>query len=117
MFDTGSHFFSCQARARSMHWNEEVQLLYEEMRCVLTLLEWQASWWFGQAGKESWVSPTHAEGLQAYGHRQASVQQALLASFKVKWCQVNECISAGKGMSDAEADAQDVDIDSDDKTV
>lgn len=107
----------CRARARSMRWNEEVLLLREEMRRVLTFLEWRASWWVGQAGRESLVSPAHAEGLQAYGHRQASVQRALLVSFKSKWCQVNEYISSGKGMSDAEADAQDVDIDSDNETA
>ncbi|KAG1871548.1 hypothetical protein F4604DRAFT_1881169 [Suillus subluteus] len=38
----------CKAWARAHWWEEEVQLLCEEMRCVLAFLEWQAGWWDAQ---------------------------------------------------------------------
>ncbi|KAG1814844.1 hypothetical protein EV424DRAFT_1473281 [Suillus variegatus] len=38
------HVEWCKARARAHRWEEEVQLLCEEMRHVLSFFEWQARW-------------------------------------------------------------------------
>ncbi|KAG2336247.1 hypothetical protein BDR05DRAFT_978823 [Suillus weaverae] len=35
----------CKARARMMHWKEEIELLEEEMHQVLQFLQWHALWW------------------------------------------------------------------------
>jgi hypothetical protein len=47
----------CKARARAMHWSEEVELLQEEMRRVLQFFGWQATWWDSQR-EHRFIEPT-----------------------------------------------------------
>ncbi|KAJ3832835.1 hypothetical protein F5878DRAFT_547568, partial [Lentinula raphanica] len=54
-------------------WNEEVQLIQEEKRRYLEMLEWQAKWWEGHANVPQF-SGSHAEGVAAYANYQASIK-------------------------------------------
>lgn len=75
----------CRARARAHRWEEEVQLLHEEMRRVLAFFEWQAVWWDLQGSRRTFGSPEAAEGAVAYAHRQASLRRSLASHFRSLW--------------------------------
>ncbi|KAJ7271751.1 hypothetical protein C8J57DRAFT_1226330 [Mycena rebaudengoi] len=45
-----------KARARSLQWSEEVDLLEEEMRRITQFLFWHASWWEGQRDRRAEVN-------------------------------------------------------------
>ncbi len=62
-----------------------MQLVTEEMRRVLAFLEWKASWWDRQGEVQLNVSCDILEGTRAYAAKQAHVNRALAASFKVRW--------------------------------
>ncbi|KAH9913407.1 uncharacterized protein B0H18DRAFT_960370 [Fomitopsis serialis] len=85
----------CKARARAMRWDEECQLLSEEMRRVLAFFKWHIQWWLHHAGRQVWEAPVgntteHAEGRRAYARRQADVRQALHDYCVGAWCSVPE---------------------------
>ncbi|KAG0708157.1 hypothetical protein DFH29DRAFT_979482 [Suillus ampliporus] len=68
----------CKARARAMHWAEEVELLKEEMRRILQFLEWDAQHW-DERGLENTLEDAgedEREGRMAYAKRQASLRHA-----------------------------------------
>ncbi|KAG1809885.1 uncharacterized protein HD556DRAFT_1428132 [Suillus plorans] len=75
----------CKARAQAHQWDEEVQLLREEMRHVLAFLEWQAGWWEAQGSQCQFVSHAFTEGAVAYAHHQAMLRQRMSARFKSLW--------------------------------
>lgn len=78
----------CKARARAMRWEEEVELLKEEQRRIVTFFEWQAHWWSSQRQRrdsESLDDPGLREGLAAYAERQSSLRRALSAHFQNLW--------------------------------
>jgi len=62
-----------------------VQLVAEEMQCVLAFLEWKAHWWDRQGEAQLNVSHDILEGARAYAAKQAHVNRALAASFGVRW--------------------------------
>lgn len=35
----------CKAQARANRWAKEVELVQDEMRCVLAFFEWHTGWW------------------------------------------------------------------------
>lgn len=74
-----------RSKARAERWGEEIQLLEEEMRRVITYLEWMASWWREQGSR--WVSQPAAleRGLKVYAERQARVYEGLACRFAVLW--------------------------------
>ncbi|KAG1726203.1 hypothetical protein EDB19DRAFT_1914716 [Suillus lakei] len=79
------HVEWCRARARAHQWEEEVQLLHEEMRHVLAFFKWQAVWWDVQGSRHTFGSPEIAEGAVTYAHRQASLQWSLAIHFRSIW--------------------------------
>lgn len=64
----------CKARARANRWAEEVVLLQEEMRRVITYFDWHAKWWDEHAVSRSNFAVTENEALVAYASRQANIQ-------------------------------------------
>ncbi|KAK7049202.1 hypothetical protein VNI00_005803 [Paramarasmius palmivorus] len=54
-----------KARARDLHWKEELLLLKEEMRCTLATLEYEAQEWLSRVAPEDLKGPL-GEGLTAY---------------------------------------------------
>jgi hypothetical protein len=77
----------CKSRARAMRFTEEVELLEEEMACVLRFFEWQEDWWQKKGQCEGWetLTPMRAEGLRGYAERQAALRQALHVNFSQMW--------------------------------
>jgi hypothetical protein len=67
------HIAWCKSRARAMHFTEEVELLQEEMTCVLRFLEWQECWWQTKGQCEGWdtIPSSRTKALQGYAERQA----------------------------------------------
>lgn len=74
-----------KSKARADRWNEEVHLVKEEMRRVLTFLEWKAVWWTKEGGRDLDVRPDIADGIRAYAAKQASINRKLAHSFKMRW--------------------------------
>ncbi|KAG1793052.1 uncharacterized protein HD556DRAFT_1215633, partial [Suillus plorans] len=75
----------CKARACAMRWAEEVELLHEEMRCVLKFFEWQANWWVEQGDRRTEVDVECVEGIRAYATKQASIRRAFIDHFQTLW--------------------------------
>ncbi|KAG1781169.1 hypothetical protein EV702DRAFT_1177489 [Suillus placidus] len=67
----GVHVEWCKSHARALHWAEEVELLQEEMHCVLQFLEWQADWWTARHD-----TATHNEAA-----RQANICRCMAGHF------------------------------------
>jgi hypothetical protein len=72
-----------------MRWQEEVELLQEEMRRILAFLLRQANWWQMQGLRMAGILDAAAqEGAMAYAQRQASLRLALHSQFQKEWEQV-----------------------------
>lgn len=74
-----------RARARKHRWTEEVALLREEMRRVLRFLQWRSEWWRLRVTAWEGLDPLVAEGLRAYGFRQAALHDQIAAVFQGHW--------------------------------
>ena len=61
-----------KAKARRDRWDEEWQLVQEEMRRVIAYLEWRASWWHKQGRRCKVDDEGIMLGLRAYADRQAA---------------------------------------------
>ncbi|KAJ7884955.1 hypothetical protein B0H13DRAFT_2235322 [Mycena leptocephala] len=75
-----------KAKARKERWEEEVELLREEMKHVLRFLRWRALWWETRRGirRES-VGADIRGGLEAYAARQAAAARAIARRFRAAW--------------------------------
>ncbi|KAL0958885.1 hypothetical protein HGRIS_014201 [Hohenbuehelia grisea] len=71
--------------ARALRWKEEVRRVKEEMRCVRRSLEKREQRWLSQARGWEGLGVADAEGIRAYGHRQASVNRRLREYFTELW--------------------------------
>jgi hypothetical protein len=81
-----------------MRWSEEVELLSEEMCCVLAFLLWEADWWKGKAfGRELLMISVELEGAIAYAERQAAFRIELCEHFKHLWHFIPHYIALGCG--------------------
>jgi hypothetical protein len=67
------------------------------MQHVLAFLEWKAGWWDRQGEVQLNVSCDVLEGAHAYAAKQAHVNRALAASFKVHWRAERGYYSTGGG--------------------
>ncbi|KAJ7847056.1 hypothetical protein B0H13DRAFT_2362609 [Mycena leptocephala] len=75
-----------KAKARKERWEEEVELLREEMKRVLRFLRWRALWWEGRRGaRREGVTPALRAGLEAYAARQAALARQVARRFKTAW--------------------------------
>ncbi|KAF8170461.1 hypothetical protein K438DRAFT_1729650 [Mycena galopus ATCC 62051] len=74
-----------RAKARKTRWEEEVQLLEEEMRRTLRYLEWQASWWETRQDARPQASSDLRAALRAYALKQAWLHRRLRDFFKSQW--------------------------------
>jgi hypothetical protein len=72
--------------ARSKRWEEEVELLKEEMRRTLEFFKWKSTLWSSKELKiDPSLSPALREGLIAYALRQAAVFTSLHDHFSSLW--------------------------------
>ncbi|KAJ6448675.1 hypothetical protein C8R47DRAFT_1084955 [Mycena vitilis] len=67
-----------KAKARKNRWEEEVQLIREEMKRVLRFLRWRAAWWERRRS-------TAGSDAYAYAARQAAAVRKMARSFKREW--------------------------------
>ncbi|KAK7015175.1 hypothetical protein VNI00_019169 [Paramarasmius palmivorus] len=70
--------------ARLCRWQEEVQILTEEMTRTIKSLLWTAAQWEKRASTPAFQG-SHAEGASAYAYRQASMYRKLAGSFASLW--------------------------------
>lgn len=84
-FSTSMRTEWAQSRARAERWEEEEQLLLEEMRRVIAYFKWRAEWWREQAGRRGDVSSSLARGLTAYAEKQARVFEDLATRCGARW--------------------------------
>jgi hypothetical protein len=74
-----------QARARAARWAEEVMLLVEEMRRVLSYMMWRKEWWQKQGELREETRQDVKEGLKAYAMRQGLIVKQLADKFAGQW--------------------------------
>lgn len=60
-------------------------LLVEEMRRVITFLDWKSAWWTIQGVARPGLPPDIADGLIAYTAKQAHLNRSLAAAFATQW--------------------------------
>ncbi|PBK66639.1 hypothetical protein ARMSODRAFT_1021087 [Armillaria solidipes] len=108
----------CRSHARSKRSQEEVLLLQEEMRCVLSFLGWKAHWWWERHSlREVRCDEGLRESLHAYAFQQRDLQLTLKSSFQSLWLDplqeveihLNANTSTNKGVNEGEADDDDND--------
>ncbi|KIK74742.1 hypothetical protein PAXRUDRAFT_174820 [Paxillus rubicundulus Ve08.2h10] len=76
----------CKARVRVHHWEEEVDILFEEKQHTLQFLHWHVGWWSRKVGAAVIGDSKLSEGLQAYAQCQATLHLELARSFEHIWC-------------------------------
>lgn len=74
-----------KGRARVLLWEEEIQLLCEEMRRVLVFMLWKRDWWLERADLRADARVDIRSGLKAYAARQAAVFGGLALQFATLW--------------------------------
>ena len=75
-----------QCMARADRWEEEVDLLQEEMRRAVHFLEWRSGDWLAKVdSRVDAVTPTVHSGLSAYAKKQSSVFHHLAVRFCQRW--------------------------------
>ena len=72
--------------ARLERWAEELELLQEEMRRVVTFLDWKSVDWLGKVDTRAGdVASDIQSGLHAYAQKQAAIFHNLAMSFTKLW--------------------------------
>lgn len=74
-----------KTRARKLRWDEEYQLVQEEMRRTIVYLRWKAEWWRGQVDARADAEAHLLSGLNAYAHKQAAMLDRLATRFCCSW--------------------------------
>ncbi|KAG6823090.1 hypothetical protein H0H92_011430 [Tricholoma furcatifolium] len=77
-----------KAKARLSRWEEEVELVQEEMRRVVVYLGWQAARWRLLGRNAKFLDDTHHSGLVGYAERQADMYDQLAESSASCWLPV-----------------------------
>ena len=109
-----------KARARVLRYQEELQLLSEEMRRSIAYCNHEALSWLNKAEQliNMQMPPAMVEALTAYALERARQEQALSTQWDSKWEAVRKRASQVLESAEStnhEADAADADIDSDDE--
>jgi len=74
-----------------MHqWEEEVQLVVEEMRRILCYMDWRSHYWRSLVSKREVLDATVNEGIAAYAEKQAYIAQMMAHRFSQRWLSVLE---------------------------
>ncbi|KAF4568154.1 hypothetical protein EYR36_010163 [Pleurotus pulmonarius] len=85
-FDETMRIEWSKSRARLQRWDEEVELVIEEMRRVLVFLDWKKGWWYEQGALRAGSAPPAVlSGLIAYAAKQAWLLGALLQDSVERW--------------------------------
>lgn len=74
-----------KSRARMMRWQEEFQLIQEEMRRVVVWYEWKAGWWERKASERIEGESEILSGVVAYSHKQAYILRTMAQRCAETW--------------------------------
>ena len=89
----------CKSQERAKRWEEEVELVVEEMRRTLATFEWNAQKWetlvTSPPPDYSTLDADTVAGITAYAHKQAATQREMIRSFFNHWYQVLKDRSLG----------------------
>ncbi|KAM6489975.1 hypothetical protein JOM56_014554 [Amanita muscaria] len=69
----------------ALRWEEEFEILQEEMRRVLAWFDWRASWWETQARLTKEGTPEVLHGISAYAFKQLDLVQCMAARCAASW--------------------------------
>jgi hypothetical protein len=72
------------SKARAERWTEEVDLVVEEMRRVITFLIDKANWWLTQARARG-IGGDIGDGIEAYAMKQSHIMKTMARRFGEKW--------------------------------
>jgi hypothetical protein len=89
LISSALHLEWTKARARRNRWDEEIQLLHEEMRRTIQFLQRQSQCWEERATQRVCERAEENEGLVAYAQRQAVVRWSMAHSFITWWRDVD----------------------------
>ena len=85
VFDEGLRVEWSKSQARKMRWNEEVQIIQEEMRRTIVYYEWKQQWWLKQNHEPATTEDTIQHGISAYSQKQAHYCKCMAESFAKAW--------------------------------
>ena len=68
-----------------MQWEEEVQIIQEEMRRTIIYYEWKKQWWLKQNPQPTTSEDTIQHGISAYSQKQAHYCECMAQSFAMAW--------------------------------
>jgi hypothetical protein len=77
-----------QTRARMCRWDEELLIIQEEMRRVLSFYEWRSAWWLEQANRRIALESSIQSGVVAYAHKQSALCLRMAARCAEYWLPV-----------------------------
>ena len=84
VFDEGLRVEWSKSQARKVRWEEEVEIILEEMRRSVVYYEWKEQWWLKQNARQA--SDNHIQhGIAAYSHKQAYYCKCLAEGFAMAW--------------------------------
>jgi hypothetical protein len=85
VFDEGLRVEWSKSQARKMRWEEEVQIIQEEMRRTIVYYEWKQQWWLKQNPQPTTGEDTIRHGISAYSQKQAHYCKCMAESFAMAW--------------------------------
>ena len=74
-----------KTRARKTRWTEELLILQEEMRRVISFQEWKAAWWREQASVRNQGDASILSGVAGYANKQAAICERLAVKCALHW--------------------------------
>ena len=75
--------------------DDQVQVLLEEMRRVVSFHARKAEWWEDQSGRTFLEQPQYLEGADAYAYRQASIRRLMASHCLHSWRFVTSYVALG----------------------
>ena len=85
VFDEGLRVEWSKSQARKMRWEEEVQIIQEEMRRTIVYYEWKQQWWLEKNTQETNSEDMIHHGITAYSKKQAHYCMCMAESFAIAW--------------------------------
>ena len=85
VFDEGLRVEWSKSQARKMRWEEEVQIIQEEMRRTIVYYEWKQQWWLDRNPQPTTDEDTIQQGISAYSQKQAYYCRCMAESFAMAW--------------------------------
>ena len=85
VFDEGMRIEWSKSQARKKRWEEEVEMIQEEMRRTIVYYEWKELWWIQQIDQQTTHEHSIQHGIAAYAQKQAYYCKCLAESFATAW--------------------------------